>query len=251
MSKETITQRLQRLKHEDISKILDAELKEILRRSTRETRRRATLLKKRGITDNKYARGDIKIRGINDIKTRKSLEAELRKQAEFITDPTSTVAGAKHQREIKRLRLLQQTELMPKTSDYMEQMGYKGLKGLKRAEKELIEKSYKEHPEITHSSLKESFDMYDKIKELDPSLNKDTIGSERLIREIKQISTFDKQSIGDDFEDYLKKEFPNLTNREIKEILRNDIYTQNKVMGVLYASLKSAYKDALDSYEDI
>lgn len=251
MKKETITQRLQRLKHEDISKISDDELKDILRHSTRETRRRTTLLKKEGITTNKYARGDVKIRGINDIKTRKSLEAELRKQTEFLTDPTSTVAGAKHQREIKRLRLLQQTELMPKTSDYMEQMGYKGIKGLKRAEKELIEKSYAEHPEVTHSSLKEAFDMYDKIKELDPSLNKDTIGSDRLIREIKQISTFDKQSIGDDFADYLKKEFPNLTNREIKEILRNDIYTQNKVMGVLYASLKSAYKDALDSYEDI
>lgn len=250
MSKETITQRLQRLKHEDISKISDEELKDILRRSTRETKRRTTLLKKEGIT-NKYTRGDTKIRGIDDIKTRKSLEAELRKQTEFITDPTSTVAGAKHQREIKRLRLLQQTELIPKTSDYMEQMGYKGLKGLKRAEKELIEKSYKEHPEITHSSLKEAFDMYDKIKELDPSLNKDTIGSERLIREIKQISTFDKQSIGDDFADYLKTEFPNLTNREIRDILKNDIYTSNKVMGVLYASLKSAYKDALDSYEDI
>ena len=251
MKKETITQRLQRLKNEDISKISDDELKDILRRSTRETKRRTTLLKKEGITSNKYAKGDVRIRGINDVKTRKSLEAELRKQTEFLTDPTSTVSGAKHQREIKRLRLLQQTELIPKTSDYMEQMGYKGIKGLKRAEKELIEKSYIEHPEITHSSLKESFDMYDKIKELDPSLNKDTIGSERLIREIKQISTFDKKSIGNDFEEYLKKEFPNLTNREIKEILNNNIYATNKIMGVLYASLKSAYKDALDDYEDI
>ena len=249
MKKETIIERLNRLKHEDISSLSDDELRDILKRSTKEARTRVTLLKKAGFED-KYTRGDITLKGEKEIVKRKSLEAELKRQTEFLTSPKSTVKGFKHETEIKRLRLLQQTDMIPKTSDYMEQKGYKGLKGLKRAESELLAESYKRYPDLTPNSLKETFDMYDKIKELDPTLTKDTLGSDRLIREIKNIAV-DQPSDYGDFREYLKRNYPNLTRREIDEIMRNDIYKNNKTMGVLYASLKSAYKDVLDSDEDI
>ena len=240
--KPTLKEELKKITSADIKRMGVSGMRELLKRTAPQAKGKATIL------SNKLGLEKKQFKSESQLKTANQVRSELERQIKFLTSKESTVSGYKHKQEVDRLRLLQNAGLAENLSDYMREKGYSGIKGVARAEKELIKKSYEEHPEITNDRLNEVFSLYGKMKEIEPNLGDEVLDSDRAVKEITRVSasTRDYRGMSDDeFEDYIRKHYPDLPEYEINKILDNSMYNRS-IMGVIYAGLTSEYRKQLD-----